>query len=100
MKKVLLLTLVFLAAASQRALAIPPPDFIFTAGAQIAQFFSFALILLGTAYLAGIQFLKVFFYNLKINWKVVLIGIIIVLALSILATYIYKITLESNAYTL
>jgi rhodanese-related sulfurtransferase len=99
LKKILLLTLIFLAAGSQRALAIPPPDFIFTAGIQLMQFFSFALILLGSAYLAGIQFIKVFFYQIKLNWKIIIIGLIAVVALSGLATYIYKILNEKKAYS-
>lgn len=95
--KILILTFFILIAGSKRALAIPPPDVIFTAGTQLMQVFSFLFIFIGTAYLATIQFLKLFFYKLKINWKLVVIGLICVLILSTLATYEYKLILENQS---
>ncbi|MBP9758381.1 rhodanese-like domain-containing protein [Candidatus Dojkabacteria bacterium] len=95
--KIVVFTFFILIASSQRALAIPPPDMIFSAGAQLMQVFSFLFIFIGTAYLASIQFLKLFFYKLKINWKIVLIGLILVITISGLITYIYKTQFEKNA---
>lgn len=79
-------------------LAVPPPDFIFNVGAQIAQFFSIAVLFLGAVLATVRQFAKVYlvrFGSKKIIWILLLVGIF---GVSGGATYFYGQYEQNVAY--
>lgn len=86
-----LLVIFFLfSVGSQRAIAIPPPDFIFTAGTQMLQFFSLIAIFLSSIYLGVLQFIKLFVDRIKLNWKITIIGLILIIVASMAFTFIFS----------
>lgn len=84
----LLVIFILFSAGSQRAIAIPPPDFIFTAGTQMLQFFSLIAIFLSSIYLGTLQFIKIFFDKIRLNWKITIIGLILIILASLVFTFI------------
>ncbi len=79
-------------------LAVPPPDFIFNVGAQVAQFFSITVLFLGAILATARQAAKVYFIHLK-NKKVIWIGAIMgVVAIAWTGAYYYGQYQQTIAY--
>ncbi|MBI2453114.1 hypothetical protein HYV56_00245 [Candidatus Peregrinibacteria bacterium] len=69
--------------------AVPPPDFIFNVGVQVAQFFSIAVLFLGAILATIRQAAKVYFFQLK-NKKIIWIGLFIsVIGIASTGAYYY-----------
>lgn len=80
------------------ALAVPPPDFIFNVGAQVAQFFSIAVLFLGAILVTVRQAAKVYFIQMK-NKKIIWIGLIIgVISIASVGAYYYNQYQQTVAY--
>lgn len=72
------------------AYAVPPPDFLFSVGAQLGQVFSAVAIFLSAIVVASWQFLKTLFHINKKRWWVwILIGIFVLLV-SFAVAYFYQ----------
>jgi len=64
----------------QTAFAIPPPDFIFNIGSQIAQVFSILVLFLSALIASLRQYAKIYFVHLrhkKIVWALVALGVLL-----------------------
>jgi len=71
------------------ALAVPPPDFLFNVGAQVAQAFSFIAVLLSALFVGFRQYAKVFYISIK-HKKLFWIGsAVVVMAVSFAGSYFY-----------
>lgn len=92
------LFVVALLAFPARTLAVPPPDFIFSIGSQIAYVFSFIAILFSAGFGLFYQFLRAKYYSFKphpVRFFLILLGISIV---AIGAAYWYNANQQQVQY--
>jgi rhodanese-related sulfurtransferase len=82
-------TALFIVNTMCTALAVPPPDFLFNVGAQIAQAFSFIAVLL-SAFLVGFrQYAKVFYMTMKHKNLFWIGSALVVVGISFVGAYFY-----------
>ena len=96
MKKSLILIL-FLIAAPNFCFAVIPPDFIFSMGSQIIQFFAIMAAFLSGLFLSFFQYLKVIFTFVKSGKIFFLLSLLIIL-LSGIGAVGYSITKQNEEY--
>lgn len=82
--KIFLICYLFSFIFSLRVYAVPPPDFLVTAGSSIAQVFSLIVLFLSAIFGGLYQFIKIRF--LKTWWGIVLL-VILILALAAIGAY-------------
>jgi rhodanese-related sulfurtransferase len=82
------------------AQAVIPPDFIFNIGTQIAQFFSLIIIFLTAILGALFQFFKTKYYALKHKKTLLALGVILIISVSLAASYFYAIYKQKAEYSL
>lgn len=94
----LIFTLLLIVNTVQTALAVPPPDFIFNVGAQIAQAFSM-LVIFFSAILAGSwKFAKTFFESLRFK-KTTWVGLaVLVIGISWGGAHLYGRYVQNQEY--
>ncbi len=85
----LILTLWTLLVLTPRASAVPPPDFIFAVGNQIAYIVSAIAILSTALFSAMFQYLKMYYYRLRLNPLVIVLGILVIGSITASLTYAY-----------
>lgn len=82
----------------QLTYAVIPPDFIFSIGTQIAQFFSIILIFFTAVFGTFFQFFKAKFYEIK-HKKIVLIStLFLIVSISLILSYFYAIYQQKVEY--
>lgn len=87
LRYILALIAAFILSAHQ-AKAVPPPDFIFNVGSQLAQFFTLAVILLSATGSAVYQYFRQTFYRQKrLFW---IIAILTILSLASISAWFYN----------
>lgn len=84
------LLLVSLLAFPDRALAVPPPDFLFSIGSQIAYVFSFIAILVSASFGVVYQYLQVKYHAFKPHPVRFFLVLLLISTLSIGAAYWYN----------
>lgn len=84
--------------AGRKALAVPPPDFIFNIGSSIAQVFSLMFLFLSVAFSAVYQYMKAGLATKKSKLMVGLIMVYLTVFVSILGAYLYSAHSERRAY--
>jgi rhodanese-related sulfurtransferase len=72
-------------AGTQSVLAVPPPDFLFSVGAQVMQIFSILAIFLSAAVVSASRFFKVYFQSIKYK-KIIMVALAITIIGTSLAT--------------
>jgi len=82
----------------QSAHAVIPPDFIFNIGTQIAQFFSIIVIFFTVTFGAFFQFFKTRYYAIKHKKIVLTSTILLVIIVSLSASYFYAIYKQKAEY--
>lgn len=80
------------------ARAVVPPDFIFSIGTQIAQFFSMIALFFSALFGAFFQFFQTRLITLKHKWIVIGVMIVAVLSFSLVASYFYAGYAQKNEY--
>jgi len=97
-KRVLILAVIIFAASTKPSLAIPPPDFLFSAASQLIQAFSllvgFFSLVIGTLYQTFKAHYEIFPYK-KILWAV---AIVVVIASSLGGAYLYDTYVQNSLY--
>lgn len=84
------LAIVFTLLFAAPAYAVPPPDFIFNIGSQLAYVFSAAVVLLSAVFSVTYQYLKVRYHAMKMKPWLVASGVLLIGLISIGVTYGYR----------
>ncbi|MBP9718535.1 hypothetical protein KBD59_04555 [Candidatus Gracilibacteria bacterium] len=80
------------------AYAVPPPDFLFNVGSQVAQFFSIIILFLGAGLAAMRQFGQVYFDRFKHKKLVWVVLILVVIGIGLVGAYFYGTYQQDAAY--
>jgi len=78
--------------------AVIPPDFIFTIGTQVAQFFSLIIVFFTVVFGAFFQFFKTLYYKIKHKKLVLALTIFLIISGSLSAAYFYAGYAQKSAY--
>ena len=92
------LFVVALLAFPARTLAVPPPDFIFSIGSQIAYVFSFVAILFSAGFGLFYQFLRAKYYSFKPHPIRFFLILLVISLLAIGAAYWYNASKQEALY--
>lgn len=94
----LICCVLFFAATSNIAFAVPPPDFIFNVGAQIVQIFSIVAIFFSAAFASIARFAKIYLAGIKHKYLFWTFLILIGLGVSFGAAFFYGKYEQDRAY--
>jgi len=87
----LVFAIVYFVAFPETAAAVPPPDFIFSVGSQVAQVFSVVVLFLSAIFGISYNFIKTKLTLMKSKKKIfIIISIILIIIISVGAAYAYE----------
>ncbi len=78
--------------------AVPPPDFIFNLGSQLAYVFSFVAVFISAAFSVSYQYIRTKYHAVKMRPRCIILSIVLIVLVSLGSAYSYGLYKQKAEY--